>query len=181
MASGLGKRFGGNKLMAEFQGKPLICHILDATEDIFLQRIVVTRHEDLAQLCKNRGIQTLLHALPCRSDTVRLGLTALEGIDRCMFAAADQPLLRQDTIKTLALASANDPGSIWRIACGSVPGSPVVFPRWLFKELLKLPNGKGGRALIKKYPEHLHTVNIRDKYELKDIDIPEDLRELSER
>ena len=28
MASGMGKRFGGNKLMADFGGKPMICRIL---------------------------------------------------------------------------------------------------------------------------------------------------------
>ncbi len=181
MASGLGKRFGGNKLMADFHGRPLICRILDATEGIFLQRVVVTRHEDLAQLCKDRGIPTRLHALPHRSDTVRLGLEALEGIDRCMFAASDQPLLRQETIAALALASANVPDAIWRTAWGSVPGSPVVFPEWTFEELLKLPKGQGGGALIKKYPGRLHTVNVRDKYELKDMDTPADLAELLER
>ena len=35
MASGLGKRFGGNKLMADFHGEPMVCRILDATEGIF--------------------------------------------------------------------------------------------------------------------------------------------------
>ena len=35
MASGLGIRFGGNKLMADFCGKPMITQILDATEDLF--------------------------------------------------------------------------------------------------------------------------------------------------
>ena len=38
-----------------------------------------------------------------------------------------------------------------------------------------------GTVLIKKYPEQLHTVNVRDMYELKDVDSPEDLSELLER
>ena len=40
MASGVGRRFGGNKLMADFQGKPLLQYALEATEGIFARRIV---------------------------------------------------------------------------------------------------------------------------------------------
>ena len=181
MASGLGKRFGGNKLMADFHGEPMICRILDATEGIFAQRIVVTRSEEVAALCQKRGIQRVLHSLPHRSDTVRLGLEAMAGIERCMFATADQPLLRQETVSALALASGNDPDSIWRTVCDGIPGSPVIFPQWAFPELRNLPEGKGGGAVIKKYPERLRTVSVRDMDELKDVDSPEDLSELLER
>jgi molybdenum cofactor cytidylyltransferase len=181
MASGLGRRFGGNKLMADFHGQPMICRILDATEGIFAQRLVVTRSEEVASLCAERGIQTVLHSLPHRSDTVRLGLEAMDKIDRCLFATADQPLLRKETISALALASANDPDLIWRTICDGTPGSPVIFPQWAFSELRNLPEGKGGGVVIKKYPERLRTVNVRDMYELKDIDRPKDLEELLER
>ena len=181
MASGLGKRFGGNKLMADFHGQPLICRILDATEEIFAQRVVVTRSEEVASLCRERGIRTVLHSLPHRSDTVRLGLEAMPGIDRCMFVPADQPLLRKETIAELVLASVNDSDAIWRTVCEGIPGSPVIFPRWTFPELLNLPEGKGGGVVAKKYPERLRTVSVRDMYELKDVDSPEDLIELLER
>jgi molybdenum cofactor cytidylyltransferase len=181
MASGLGKRFGGNKLLADFQGQPMISRILDATEGIFAQRVVVTRSEEVAVLCKNRGIRVVLHSLPHRSDTVRLGLEAMPGIDRCMFAAADQPLLRKETIAALAIASKNNGDFIWRTGWEGMQGSPVVFPGWSFPELQNLPEGKGGGVVAKKYPERLRMVNVRDMYELKDVDSPEDLSELLER
>ena len=181
MASGLGRRFGGNKLMADFHGNPLICRILDATEGVFAQRVVVTRHEDVVRLCEERRIPAVLHDLPYRNDTVRLGLEAMQGIDRCMFATADQPLLRRETIAALAMASANAPNVMWRTAFEGTPGSPVIFPQWAFSELRNLPEGKGGGVLIKKYPERLRTVNVRDVYELKDVDSPEDLQALLER
>ena len=181
MASGLGKRFGGNKLLADFHGQPMIHRILDATEGIFAQRVVVTRSEEVASLCQERGIRTVLHSQPHRSDTVRLGMEAIPGINRCMFTPADQPLLRRDTIASLAIVAKNTPDAIWRTSCDGVHGSPVVFPDWTFPELQKLPKGKGGGFVVKKYPEHLHTVNVRDMYELKDVDSPEDLSELLER
>lgn len=181
MASGLGKRFGSNKLLADFHGKPMIQQILDATEGIFAQRVVVTRTPEVADLCEKRGIRTVLHNQPHRSDTVRLGLEAMPEIERCMFTPADQPLLHTDTVAALALASTNEPDSIWRPVCEGVHGSPVVFPKWSFEELMHLPEGKGGGVVIKKYPERLRTVTVQDIYELKDVDCPEDLEELLKR
>lgn len=177
MASGLGKRFGGNKLMVPFRGAPLICGILDATEGIFARRVVVTRHESVAELCRARGIPVVFHNLPHRSDTVRLGLEAMDGIERCMFCPGDQPFLRRETVAALVLNSKNDPDSIWRAAWEDTPGSPVVFPKWAFPELLCLPEGKGGGVLIRKYPQRIRTIRVGDALELKDIDTPEDLTE----
>ena len=77
MASGLGRRFGGNKLLAELGGKPLIRWVLDVTEGLFARRVVVTRHPEIEALCRRQGVEALLHGLPWRSGTVRLGLEAL--------------------------------------------------------------------------------------------------------
>ena len=201
MASGLGKRFGGNKLMADFRGKPLIQWALDATEGIFGRRVVVTRHSPIEELCRRQEIPVIFHALPYRSDTVRLGLRAILGeIDRCMFCPADQPLLRWDTVASLALNALHEDKSIWRTAhkdgtgspvtagssamanssvtAGSpaMVGSPVLFPKWAFPELLSLPEGKGGSYVLKKYPGQVRLVPVRDKYELMDVDTPEELK-----
>ena len=179
MASGLGRRFGSNKLLADFGDEPMICRILDATEGIFRRRVVVTRYEEIARLCRKRNISVVLHSLSNRNDTVRLGLQGMEEMDRCLFAPADQPLLRRETVAALALVSKGSP-YCWRLSCEGVPGSPAVFPKWAFEELKTLPQGKGGGILLKKYPERLRTVNIRDRYELQDVDRPEDLVELLE-
>lgn len=181
MASGLGRRFGGNKLVADFHGQPMICRILDATEEIFAQRVVVTRSEEVAAICQERSIRTVLHSLPHRSDTVRLGLEAMSGIERCMFAVSDQPLLRKNTVAALALASKNNPNAIWRTHFEGTQGSPVVFPNWTFDELLALPEGKGGSIIILKHPEHLRTITTQDMYELKDVDTTEALKSLQKR
>jgi len=181
MASGMGTRFGGNKLMADFRGQPLICRILEATQGIFRRRVVVTRHRDVADLCESLGVETIFHAQPHRSDTIRLGLEGMEKMTGCMFCAADQPLLRRETVQTLALSCVNASDDIWRAAYGGEQGNPVVFPSWAFEQLQHLPDGKGGGAVIKKYPQRLRTVNVGDMYELKDVDSPEDLKEIMER
>lgn len=175
MASGLGKRFGGNKLMADFCGEPLILRAIAATDGIFAKRVVVTRHPDVAELCRQRGIACILHQLPHRSDTVRLGLEAVGETEACVFCPGDQPLLRRETLISLALAAGNHPTDIWRVSFGGTPGAPVLFPAWAFAELSSLPEGKGGGFLTKKYPERVFAVSAQNALELMDVDTPEDL------
>ena len=78
MASGLSRRFGTNKLLADFCGQPMLCRAFAATATPGIAaRIVVTRSEDVQALCRTQGVPVLLHSLPGRNDTVRLGLSAL--------------------------------------------------------------------------------------------------------
>lgn len=180
MASGLGKRFGGNKLMADFRGQPMIGQILAATEGIFSHRVVVTRHADVADFCRERGAEVIVHDLPSRSDTVRLGLAAVGEGAGCMFCPGDQPLLRRETVAALVSAWEREPGFIWRTGFEDRPGAPVLFPQWAYGELRTLPEGKGGGYVAKKYPERVRTLPVRDENELIDVDCPEMLRQLVE-
>ena len=178
MASGLGKRFGSNKLMEDFHGKPMIQRTLDATEGLFSRRGVVTRHECVAALCREQNVDVVLHDLPHRNDTVRLGLEAMGDVEHCVFCPGDQPLLSKDTLASLLLCSVNEREAIWRPCHHCTPGSPVLFPRWAFAELAALPLGKGGGVLIQKYPETCKMLNILNPLELMDADTPEILENL---
>lgn len=198
MASGLSRRFGSNKLLADFGGRPLLCRALDATDTPQLACcIVVTRSAEVEALCKAAGIPCLHHALPGRNDTVRLGLEALltarPDLAGCMFLPGDQPLLRQESIEALVQAFASDARTqketerkIFRLAHrlkndpNPLVGSPVLFSRGYFSELRALPKGKGGSVLLRKYPERIHNVFIGDRNELLDADTPEALAELKQ-
>lgn len=173
MASGLGKRFGSNKLMAEFRGKPMIQRALDATEGLFSRRVVVTRQESIARLCKDQHVDVILHDLPHRSDTVRLGLETMTDCDCCMFLPGDQPLLRWETVALLLENWKNSPDQICRPAYEDTEGSPVLFPAWAFPELLNLPEGKGGNVVIQKYSHDICRVSISNPFELADADTPD--------
>lgn len=178
LASGLGIRFGGNKLMADFHGKPMLQRALDATEGLFSGRVVVTRHESVAALCEARQVEVILHTLPHRSDTIRLGLEALGAVDACMFLPGDQPLLRRETVAGLLESWKNCPDQIIRPIYEDTEGSPVLFPAWAFPELTKLPEGKGGGFVMQTHPEKVHRVSIADPFELADADTPEILETL---
>ena len=180
MASGVGVRFGSNKLMADFLDQPMITRAFAATEGLFDRRIVVTRHESVARLCQDCGIEVILHDLPHRSDTVRLGLEALGDLDWCMFLPGDQPLLRRETVALLLESRYSAPEQIHRPICEGTEGSPVLFPAWTFPELKTLPEGKGGGWVMKQHPESVVTMAITDPHELMDADTPETLQLLQQ-
>ena len=108
MASGAGARFGGNKLMAELCDVPLVGYVVRATDGLFSRRVVVTRHADVALLCETLGAQVILHDEPCRNDTVRLGMEAMDGCDTVTFVQGDQPLIRPASIAALLRAAERD-------------------------------------------------------------------------
>lgn len=126
MASGVGARFGGNKLMAELCGAPLVGHAVRATDDLFSRRVVVTRHADVASLCETLGAQVILHDEPCRNDTVRLGMEAMDGCDTVTFVQGDQPLIRPASIAALLRAAERDAAGAVRRDAADVVGCDAV-------------------------------------------------------
>lgn len=181
MASGLGRRFGGNKLMAELNGRPLAVHALAlAAAPVFAGRIAVTRSAEVEALCRAGGFPVLRHAEPRRSDTVRLGLTALlaqqPDLQGCVFLPGDQPCLTRQTLEALAIGAA--PDTIRRPAApDGTPGSPVLFGRDYFAALLHLPQGCGGSAVLRAHPQAIRLLPT-PAAELRDIDTRSDLEAL---
>ena len=185
MASGLAKRFGSNKLLAEFDGKPLLCRAFAVTER--LHRVVVTRSTEVQTLCEECSIPVLHHALPFRSDTVRLGLeyllTRFPAMSGCVFLPGDQPLLTRKTLDGMAAAFCAQPENRSRIfrLCepqSGAPGSPVLFGADYFEELRSLPESKGGGVVVKRHAEKVTLFPARHPAELMDADTPDVLAEL---
>lgn len=155
MASGLGKRFGGNKLMADFDGQPLICRALTVTDGLFSHRVVVTRHADVASLCHAQNVPVILHDKPFRNDTIRLGLdevTRNGDISGCLFCPGDQPLLSRETIINLIDAFLADNKKIIRPAFQNTPSAPVLFPSWAFLNFFLCPRERAAVLLQKNIP-----------------------------
>ena len=180
MASGLGTRFGGNKLMTELCGMPLIQPVVRATEGLFARRVVVTRHSDVARLCDELGVEVVPHSKPRRNDTVRLGMEKMTGCDTITFVQGDQPLISANSLTALLRGAESFPECIWRASFEGTPGAPVLFPAWTFNELRSLPPGKGGGVVAKTHKERVRTVEVSSKWELFDVDTPDDLRILQE-
>lgn len=180
MASGFSRRFSSNKLLADHNGKPLICSLLSAlpTPD-FADVVLVTRYPEVAALAENAGIRSIVHELPELSDTIRLGVSSFGALDGYMLCVSDQPLLSAETFRTLLAAHALQPESIIRPVHGETPGNPVLFPGWCRDALLSITGDNGGRVVIRAHPESVILQEIADPKEFFDVDTIENLKALN--
>ena len=181
LAAGRAVRFGENKLLQPFRGKPLIAWSMDAVPTERLGPVcVVTREPAVEALAAARGWQTVRNDAPELgvSRSVALGTEALAGdCDGLLFLVADQPLLRRETVERLLDRFLEAPERIAAAAAGERFGNPAVFPAALFSALMTLKGDRGGKQLMQRFPELVVQVSV-DPAELADVDTAEDLRSL---
>ena len=178
MASGLGKRFGSNKLLQEFGGKTLLQRILESTTNLFDKRVVVTRSEEVNQFCRENKVEVIFHDLPNRNQAVKLGIEQMKNMDGCMFCPCDQPFLKRESMERLKISFEYKKSGIHRLVYEDHEGSPVLFGKEYFRELQELPLKSGGSYLVGKYPAKVEKIEAACREELLDIDTKEDLEKL---
>ena len=178
MAAGQARRFGANKLLQEFGGRPLCSRALAAArQDCFSETIVVTAYDAVAALAE--GLTVVRNDRPELgiSRTIRLGLAAAGECDGAVFLTADQPLLTGQTLQRLAAAFRADPNRIYAASSGGRRGNPVLFPREFFGELAALEGDQGGAAVLRAHPDRLTLLEVPER-ELWDCDTPQALEVL---
>ena len=193
LASGFGKRFGSNKLLYDIEGKPMYRHITDCLYDIAGQTygkhkaelIIVTQYNEIAEYARDKDIKCVMNADAAEgiSASVRKGVGAADNPEWYFFFTADQPYLKQESVKafihkTLTIeeyekdsksVSGNAGFSMVSAHSNNIPGNPTAFNRVWKDELLKLTKDVGGRKIMKEHPEQVYWVEIPEK-ERKDID-----------
>ena len=184
LAAGLGRRFGGGKLLAQFDGQPLYRRVMDAVPvEARGRTAVVSGDADILAAAAERGYRPVENLLPEAgiSRSIRRGLEALEGCAGVLFMVGDQPLLRRETTEALLTAARENPGCIVApVRSGGKTGNPCFFPARFFPELLALEGDTGGRRVMAAHPEAVVTLPVSDR-ELTDTDSPQALAALESR
>jgi molybdenum cofactor cytidylyltransferase len=178
MAAGNARRYGSNKLSAQFRGKSLIHRALEAIPaDLFAKIVVVTQYPEVAALAEAFQFTAVYNHRPAAgvSHTVSLGLAQLRDCDGAMFLVADQPMLRQESISALIALWLEHPQKIAALAHHGVRGNPCIFPAAYYPELLHLEGDRGGSSVICRHEEDLLLLEAGAQ-ELLDIDTPEALK-----
>ncbi|URW75673.1 nucleotidyltransferase family protein [Sphingomonas donggukensis] len=174
LAAGKSSRFGtGNKLEAEFLGKPVGLHVVTALESIrFQSRFVVVDGCALDfrgyHVIRNDGSE------PGMAASVKLGVAAARdaGAKAVLIALADMPRVTAAHIYRL-LDTADSADAVVASSDGVRPRPPALFGAGQFDFLLSLTGDAGARDLVSG-GKHVVTAPA----ELIDIDTPEDLEKL---
>lgn len=118
------------------------------------------------------------HRAEGMSSSIKLATrNALEmpNVDGLCFMNCDQPLIKSSSLEILA--SSFRRGAIVASRINDTVGSPAIFDRCFFNELLMLEGDKGGKAIIRKYPENVIAIEVEGAD--FDVDTPDDYAELT--
>lgn len=183
MAAGDARRFGENKLAAEFQGKSLIRRALEAVPAEKFERVaVVTQYPEVEKLAGEFGFTSVRNPHPDWgiSYTIRLGLECVGECGAVLFQVSDQPMLRRETVAAEVEFFLQHPDKLVGLAHDGVRGNPCIFPAAFFPELLSLTEDHGGSSVIRRHEKELLLFEA-PALELEDADTRQALRDMGKR
>ncbi|MEL6208731.1 MAG: NTP transferase domain-containing protein, partial [Pseudomonadota bacterium] len=147
LASGLSERFGSDKLMAEFRGRPLLTHAgrcLQGEQVAARLAVVGTSQTGRQALLRETGWTLVPNLAPeaGQDDSLALGIAAAArtSCKAAIVLLADMPCVPDVHIRALCDLS-DDARAVWTSA-GEIDLPPVLFPANMFDAL----HGDGLRA-----------------------------------
>jgi molybdenum cofactor cytidylyltransferase len=168
LAAGKSSRLGQAKQLLDFKGKSLVKRAASIALEISDKLIVVTGaqeekiKEELAGLsafiCINKnyeeGIASSIHA----------GLIAVQEkfpqINAVMFIVCDQPFISVSLLKELIEVSELKNKGIAASSYGGTLGTPVLFRKEYFSNLLQLKDDQGAKKIIQGNMDDVATVDF---------------------
>lgn len=186
LAAGTGSRFGdSNKLLATFDGEPLVRHAgrtlagADLTE-----RIVVVGADGDRVRSALSGFDVRFvhnpHYTDGQATSLRAGLQAARPADAVVFALGDMPLVAPASVNALIDTYAQRPLTALAAAYDGRRGNPVLFDSTHFGALETVSGDTGGRRVLLT-SDRSALVETGDPGVLCDVDTTDDLRRLTTR
>jgi len=178
LAAGSSSRMpGSQKVLLEFDGKPMVRHTMESASEGGCHQVVVVYATDDVRDAVDGGAE-LIHnpkASTGMASSLQVGLRAMrDEIAAAVVLLADQPLVGSRTIAALMRAWRRE-GSRPAVAVAQAHGEwapPVVLARELWNELFALKGDAGARQILQGHPELLDMVPAPGRPD--DIDTPED-------
>ena len=187
LAAGAGTRFGGGKLLAPLDGRPVLQHVLDRLAEAGIEDIVVVVGDDAAALEDEidwRRERRVRNPDPGRglSSSVRVGIEAVgPEVEGALIVLGDQPLVSVDTIRALLEGTAD---AARPIVVPVYPGddgrNPVLVGRDAFGLVAEATGDRGLGPVIAAHPELVREVQVDIEGGNPDVDTRTDLVALLE-
>lgn len=182
LAAGSARRFGGRKLLADWNGAPLLHAALACARAAPVEGVTVVTGADAADITAcvrafDPAIR-LVHA-PDHAEgmaaSLRAGVASLPAETRASFVfLGDMPRVSRDVLAPLARAiQAGAPAAA--AAFGGRRGNPVILAREVFGEVAGLTGDTGARPILQALGARVVFVESPDDGVLFDVDAPDDL------
>jgi molybdenum cofactor cytidylyltransferase len=182
MAAGQASRFGGAKMLAEYQGESLVRRSLKLGLRVTGGNTVLVVGGEWRRVFEDCG--SIASFIVRNEDyesgmaaSIACGTRAVQPVaDAVMILLADQPLITADHLLSMEQAWRASPSSIIATEFDGVVGPPVIFPAAYFSALSALSGDAGARVVIENNSEVVIRIPFADA--AIDIDTPEDLQRL---
>jgi molybdenum cofactor cytidylyltransferase len=188
LAAGASSRLGTPKQLLPYGGTTLLQHMVQLAAEAFSPQVVVVLGANAGLLEPSlAGTAALVvrNALweEGMASSIRCGLTALlglnPGVEGAIFMVCDQPFVSPDLLNELITAHAQTGKGIIACRYGHTLGTPALFDKNFFPQLLQLEGPEGARKIIKQHPASVAAVAFA--LGAVDIDTPEDWERIGNR
>lgn len=182
-AAGAGERFGGDKLLANVGGSPLLDRTVRALLRGGVQKVVVVlapaseRVRSQVSALHERGVDVATNAHPERGmfSTIQAGLADATG-DPLLVLPGDMPYVEEATVASL-LRLYEERGGIVSPRFRGKRGHPVVIPGAYREEILRAPEGATLHEILRAHAGERVDMDVYDRGVVRDVDVPSDLDE----
>lgn len=186
LAAGAGRRFGGPKALAVFEGTTLLergVALLEAGGCAPIVAVLGAEAELVPDVTYLPGVTTVTNPdwATGMGSSLRVGLKSLpEDTTAVVVALVDQPLIGPDAVRRLLIAHAH--GARAAVATyRDRPRNPVLLDRALWEAVSAEAVGDtGARSFLKAHPELVTRVPCDDTGSPEDIDTQADLAALQD-
>lgn len=176
LAAGLSTRMAENKLLLPLGNKKVVDHVIEAVKGSKIQECVLVTGRDsqlLTSIADDHGISRVYNEAYAQgqSTSVIAGLKALEkGCDGVFFILGDQPLITSQVLDDMMVSFESSDASILVPMSENGKGSPVLFGKEWFPQLLEITGDKGGRQIIRSNQEAVAYYQVDDQAFFLDVD-----------
>ena len=184
LAAGNSSRLGQPKQLLEFKGKSLLSHVVSHAIEITPAVVVVTGSKNDIIEKEIHDLRALATENPNWQDgmgsSINCGLKKLldnfPTIENVIISVCDQPFIEASVFSELISKQKDSQKSIVASAYSNTLGTPVLFTKKYFTDLIALSGNEGAKKLLNKFQEDVAQINF-EKGAI-DIDTIEDYEQL---
>ena len=184
LAAGSSSRMGQAKQLLPYKGKSLLEHSIEAATGTSCSQVfvVVNKLQHLAHEARSdSAYKVLLNVDSDRGISSSISLATREAmadeiVDALLFMNCDQPQI--DSVCLERLITAYKQGAIVASRFGDIIGSPAIFDRSFFAELIELQGDRGAKSIMQKHAAVV--IEVPMEVAKFDIDTPADYAALSD-
>lgn len=180
LAAGLGRRFGGDKLVYRLpDGTPMAVAAAANLRGACERVVAVVRpdHDPLAALLADAGCEIVFcpEADGGMGHSLAAAVRATADASGWIVALADMPFIASSSHHAIASCILTG-ASLAATQYQGRRGHPVGFSSVWYPELAAMTGDQGGRAILENHRQNLILCPVEDPGVVWDIDRPEDLR-----